>query len=79
MIGLGGQGHYDDAQDFVARHRITFRMFWDGGFDSWNGYHVWGTPTSILVSRSGTTMKRWSGPLSDEQRAEAVRLARDQG
>jgi len=78
VIGLGGRGHYDDAQDFVARHGITFRMFWDSGFDAWDGYHVWGTPTSILISRDGTTTKRWAGPMSDEQRAEAVRLARDQ-
>ena len=79
MIGLGARSDYDDAQDFVARHGITFRMFWDSGFDSWDGYSVWGTPTSILVSRGGTTMKRWSGAMSDQQRAEAVRHARDQG
>jgi hypothetical protein len=79
VIGLGAQSDYDDAQDFVARHGITFRMFWDSGFDSWDGYGVRGTPTSILVSRSGMTMKRWLGVMSDEERAEAVGLARDQG
>ena len=79
VIGLGAQDDYDDAKDFVARHGITFRMFWDSGFDSWDGFDVWGTPTSILVSRDGTTMKRGPGAMSDQQRAEAVRLARDQG
>ena len=54
-------------------------MLWDDGSDSWDGFYVRGTPRSILVSRSGTEMKRWSGVMSDEQRAEAVRLARDQG
>jgi len=54
-------------------------MFWDSGFDSWDGFEVWGQPTSILVSRSGTKIKRWIGAMSDEERAEAVRLAGDQG
>ena len=63
----------------MADHGITFRMLWDNGFDSWDSYGVRGTPTSILVSRGGTTMKRWLGVMSDEERAEAVGLARDQG
>jgi hypothetical protein len=79
VIGLGTQSDYDEARDFAARSGITFRMFWDSGFDSWDGFEVRGQPTSILVSRSGTKMKRWIGVMTDEQRAEAVRLARDQG
>ncbi len=79
MIGLGTQSDYDEAKDFVARYGITFRMFWDSGFDSWDGFDVWGQPTSILVSRSGTKMKRWQGAMSHQQRAEAARLAREQG
>ena len=79
LIGLGGQGDDDKSRDFVARHGITFRMLWDGDFDSWDAFAVWGTPTSILVSRGGTQLKRWSGAMTDEQRAEAVRQAREQG
>ena len=79
MVGLGTQSGYDEAQDFVARYRITFRMLWDSGFESWDGFYVRRQPTSILVSRGGTKIKRWDGALGDEQRAEAVRLAREQG
>ena len=79
MIGLGTQSDYDEAQDFVARYGITFRMFWDSGFDSWDGFEVFRQPTSILVSRGGTKIKRWDSALNDQQRAEAVRLAREQG
>jgi hypothetical protein len=79
VIGLGTQGDDVEAQDFVARHGITFRMFWDDSFKSWDGYDVWRQPTSILVSRGGTEMKRWQGAMSDQQRAEAARLGREQG
>lgn len=63
----------------MARYGITFRMFWESGFDSWDGFGVWGQPTSILVSRGGTQMKRWPGLMSDQHRADAARLAREQG
>ena len=79
MIGLGTQSDYDEAKDFVARYGITFRMFWDSGFESWDGFDVRRQPTSILVSRGGTMIKRWDRALTDQQRAEAVLLAREQG
>jgi hypothetical protein len=79
VMGLGARSDYEEARDFAARYRITFRMFWDHGFDSWDGFDVWGQPVSILVSRSGTRIKRWIGAMNDEQRAEATQLARDQG
>jgi peroxiredoxin len=79
VIGLGTQGEYGEAQDFVARYGITFRMFWDESFKSWDGYDVWRQPTSILVSRGGTELKRWQSMMRDDERADAVRLARDQG
>ena len=79
MIGLGTQSDYEEAQDFVARYRITFRMFWDSGYKSWNGFQVFRQPTSILVSRGGKQMKRWYGAMNDEQRADATQLARDRG
>ena len=79
MIGLGTQSDYAEAKDFMDRYGITFPMFWDSGFESWNGFNVFRQPTSILVSRGGTMIKRWDSALGDQQRAEAVRLAREQG
>ena len=79
MIGVGGQGTYDDARGFAARHGITFRMFWDRHFDSWDGFYVRGTPTSVLVTRGGTEITRYQGAMDDEEQADAVRRAREQG
>ena len=62
----------------MARSGITFRMFWDRGFESWDGFDVWRQPTSILISRGGAKIKRWDGALDDQQRAEAIQLAREQ-
>ena len=79
MIGLGTQSDYVEAKDFVARYGITFRMLWDSGFESWDGFNVFRQPTSILVSRGGTMIKRWDKALTDQERSEAARLAREQG
>jgi hypothetical protein len=46
VIGLGTESEYAEAQDFVARYGITFRMFWETSFKSWDGYVVW--PTALL-------------------------------
>lgn len=75
MIGLGTQDGYDKAQAFVARHGLTFRMLWDRGFESWNAFGIQGQPASILVSTDGRELKRWIGVLSDDERAEVLRLA----
>ena len=75
MIGVGTQDGYAKAQEFVARHRLTFRMLWDRGFASWNGFGIQGQPASILVSTDGRELKRWIGVLSNEEHAEVLRLA----
>lgn len=79
MIGLGTQSDYDEAKEFVARYGITFPMFWESGFESWDGFEVFRQPTSILVSRGGAKIKRWDSALDDQQRAEAIQIAREQG
>jgi hypothetical protein len=79
VIGLGTQSDYGEAKDFADRYGITFGMFWDRGVKSWDGFDVWRQPTSILVSRGGTKIKRWDGALNNQQQADAVRLARERG
>lgn len=74
---MGTQDDYAQAKAFVVRHQITFRMFWDSGFTSWQGFGIQRQPASVLVSRHGTKLKKWQGELDEEQRAEAVRLARE--
>lgn len=54
-------------------------MLWEGGFESWQGFGIQRQPASILVARGGTRIMKWQGELDDSQRAEAVRLAKEQG
>jgi peroxiredoxin len=75
VVGLGTQDDFSQAQAFVARHGITFRMLWDRGFASWDHFGIQGQPASVLVSADGRELRRWIGSLSDAQRAEALRLA----
>jgi peroxiredoxin len=75
VVGLGTQDSFRQAQAFVARHGITFRMLWDRGFSSWNGFGITGQPASVLVSADGRELKRWIGSLSAIERAEVLRLA----
>lgn len=75
MIGLGTQDNFNQAQAFVARHAVTFRMLWDRGFASWDHFGIQGQPASILVSTDGRELKRWIGPLDADDHAEVLRLA----
>jgi peroxiredoxin len=75
VVGVGTQDGFAKAQEFVARHHLTFPMLWDRGFASWDGFGIQGQPASILVSTDGRELKRWIGLLTDQEHAEVLRLA----
>lgn len=76
MIGLGTQDTYAEAKLFVTRHSLTFRMLWDSGFESWQGFSISHQPAFILATKEGTRVKTWQGELSAQDKSEVVRLAR---
>ena len=71
---MGTQDSFREAEGFVARHGITFRMLWEDGFESWQGFGIQRQPASILVSRDGARLMKWQGTLDDATRVEALRL-----
>ena len=79
MVGLGTQDSYQEARDFVARHQVTFPMYWDSGFTSWLAFEIARQPASVLVSRDGTELRKWTSELSSEDHAEVLRLAAEKG
>ena len=74
-MGLGTQDSFSEAQGFVARHGVTFRMLWDRGFKSWDHFGIQGQPASVLVSADGRELQRWIGALDADERADVLRLA----
>jgi hypothetical protein len=72
VVGLGTQDSLGEAQGFVARHGISFRMLWDSTFESWRRLEIPTQPAAILLSPGGAQLRRWIGSFDEE---EAVRLA----
>jgi hypothetical protein len=75
VVGVGTQDSLGEAEGFVERHGITFRMLWEDAFVSWQGFGIQRQPASILVSAEGARLKKWQGELDDPTRAEALRIA----
>ena len=75
MVGVGTQDSFGEAEEFVARHGITFKMLWEDGFESWRGFGIQRQPASILVSNQGARLMKWQGVLDDPERAEVLRMA----
>lgn len=77
FVGLGTQNIEEDARDFVVRHDITFPIFWDEGFASWQGFGIQRQPAAVLVAPDGRELGRWQGELTPDRQAEAARLAQE--
>jgi hypothetical protein len=73
-VGLGAQDSFGDAQAFLARHRLSFRLLWEDGFRSWQGFGINRQPAAVLVGRDGARLKTWTA-FSERDLGEVVRLA----
>ncbi len=60
-MGIGTQDSFDEAQQFRARHNITFEFLWDESFDTWKAFGVAGQPAAVLLSPDGKRLGKWSG------------------
>ncbi|MGH9042837.1 MAG: TlpA family protein disulfide reductase [Acidimicrobiia bacterium] len=75
-MGFGTQDTFGDAEDFVARHDVPFKMLWDSGFESWEAFGISRQPAAVLLAPDGTELDRWQGELSESDQARALELAR---
>ena len=75
MIGLGTQDDADQAVDFVERGgTVSFPMYWDETFLSWQAFGVRSQPAAVLLSPTGEVLASWLGAFDE---AEVLRLAAD--
>ena len=62
MIGLGTQNAVEDAVEFVeSTGTLSFPMYWDETFASWDAFGVRGQPAAALLSPSGEILGGWIG------------------
>jgi peroxiredoxin len=73
VVGLGTQDTFGEAQDFLARHGITFELLWDPTFESWRALGVSSQPTAMLLGPDGVLLGTWRGRLPE---SEILDLAR---
>lgn len=62
MIGLGTQNTVEDAVEFVeSTGTLSFPMYWDETFTSWDAFGVRGQPAAALLSPTGEILGGWIG------------------
>lgn len=75
MIGLGTQNTAAEAAEFVRdTGTISFPMYWDETFETWNAFGVRGQPAAVLLSPAGEVLGSWLGPFDTD---EVIALATD--
>lgn len=75
LIGLGTQDNSDDAIDFIEKGgTVSFPMYWDETFISWQAFGVRSQPAAALLSPDGEVLAGWLGAFDED---EVLRLAAD--
>lgn len=72
MIGLGTQDNTDLAIDFIEKGgTVSFPMYWDETFISWQTFGIRSQPAAALLSPDGEVLGGWLGAFDE---AEVLRL-----
>ncbi len=73
MVGLGGQDSIGQARDFVEDYGTkSFRMLYDGSFQSWAALGVRGQPVAIMFDTAGKGRFIWYGPFDEQEVLQAA-------
>lgn len=73
VIGLGTQDDSDQAVQFVENGgTVSFPMYWDETFTSWEAFGIRSQPAAALLSPDGEVLGSWLGAFDED---EVLRLA----
>jgi peroxiredoxin len=72
FVGLAVQDDPQQARDFLASVRVSYPVGPDRRNEAGARYGLLGLPTTVLIAPDATVVKRWNGPVSEEQLAEAL-------
>jgi hypothetical protein len=73
VVGLGTQDDLPYAERFVEMYDITFPMYWDASFLTWQALGIRGQPAAILFDTQGRAVQRWFGPFDLDEALAAAR------
>lgn len=67
FVGLAVQDDPRLAEDFTRSLGISYLTGLDRRSDAATRYEVVGLPTTVFIAPDATVVKRWNGPVSEEQ------------
>jgi hypothetical protein len=77
VIGIGAREDREAAEEFVAEFGLgTPTMVYDGSRETWEALGVAEHPAAILFDRAGREVRRWHGPLDEQDVAAAAYAVR---
>lgn len=67
FLGVAIQDRYQDAQAFLAKHKITYPAVFDEGGDVMQAFRITGIPTTVFVDPQGRLAGRHTGIFVGEE------------
>ena len=76
MVGLGTQDSAEEAVEFVASTgTLSFPMFWDETFVTWQVFGVGAQPAAALLAPDGELLGGWLGQFPVDEVLELARAS----
>lgn len=57
----------------MEKYGITFPMYWDASFLTWQALGIRGQPAAILFDTEGRQVQKWIGPFDLDEALTAAR------
>lgn len=65
MVGVGGLGTFENAQEYVTHTGVTFTLLWTDTWDVWDHYEMNVTSDFMLLDRFGNRVTEVAQPYDE--------------
>ena len=75
LIGVNSDTNREDLKQVLAKERITWRSFWNGGSTAGPISAAWGVtgwPTLCVIDKKGVIRHKWAGSPGDAVLDQAI-------
>jgi peroxiredoxin len=76
FVGVALQDDELSLKSFLQSFKITYPSGLDQGENIARAYQVVGLPTTVVISPSGTLVRKWQGPIDREHLLDVIAEAR---